>query len=411
MSGDNVSGIEVHRSVCLMEGKEVLPEHIPQFARYEIHKLNEAGELVYIEICDEGATRSLVALAADGDYQARAEAVLEHAMQNGARVSDYHGNIELKIAVPADGFPIGVELEEDELFEINAILHTNPDEFDVEPASSGVNGAGKPVLMGFIMDVFIAEPLVMRTRKIQYTKDKQLYSIDYILLAINDDNEIVENFNFTEYSSVALAEVADMDFEEEQRYPFPICDLQQFDEAAPYLGMEFVAHVDFTNNPIPDEELLNHENFRRQWFDNEQKPTISQTFFKFGIGHTEILDVPQHLHTKTLHAYLRLIHKQRQRMSTDYVNATPYVVMLEPLSTESTEAVPLEEGWCKRHQSYYTREGVLVVCECFVFSEEGVPLKKYSFGSPNEADLMYAADFEFDENGQLLEPEIGYSVK
>ena len=404
MTDNTLPKVDVQTKIYMVDGAEIKKEDIPENAEYEIHKLNKEGELQYVEACAQGATQRLGTIARDGKYQAAADAILAHAINtDDSQVNEYIGSIEIGIVLPAEHFDMTVALEEGEQYEVKAILDAAPED------ENDLKSPMKATMLGYIVEIFVTEPVLMRTRKIQYTEDRKLYSIDYVLFAIQSDDQVSEQFTFSEYGEEARAEIDEYnkeDGEEDHNYIFPICEQSYLDEVSEYLGVDYVAHGDFQNTPIAQDDIQNHEDFKQQWFNSEQKPSIMQLIFQRGIGYSEILDVPQEKHMHVLHAYLRLMHKYRQRFSTDEVKSSHYIVCLEPISKESTDAVQLEEGQYKRHQSICTREGVVVVAECVVFNADDMPVRKLSFGRPNEIGLMYEEILKFDKDGAPLESEM-----
>ena len=397
MADTPLPGIEIHSVKYAIDGNELEKKDIPEGLNYERHNFNKNDELLYTELRDPNdTTLGLKTTAHNGNYQTQADAVLTHAISTGAKFNAEDEQLVFNVVVPAEFFKLDVVLDEGEQYQVVALFGVSVED----------TNAAKAVLRGFIVEVFVSDPIMMHTRKIQYTAERQLYSIHYILFAIDDENKISYQHTFNEYSDIARAEIDATVEQDDHAWFFPTCDQAYLDEAAQYLALDLVLHADLENNQIADDDVLKHSDFKRQWFNREQQPTIQQIFLNSGIGQSEIHNVPQALHMKVLHAYLRLMHKHQQRFSTDSVRATHYILMLEPVSTESSETVPLEPGQTKHHQSTCTSAGIVVSSECVVFAEDGRPLRQLTFASPNEVTLMYERVFHYDDNGQPLEPEI-----
>ena len=395
--------LEIDSEVYLINGAIVdNPADIPEYSDYEIAKLNADGELLYSEKYESGQLSHWEAFAQDGDHLSAANTVLHHLINNVISPDTYgfYNNIELRVFIPSEHFELTVPLEEDEQYMAKAIYNTEV----------GVSDDGKTrwqtELGGYVIEVLITEPIMIRTKVVQYSPERELQLITYVLFAIDSHNSVSENYTFMEFSEDVIQEMEDSDDEpEEGRYIFPICDQAYLDEVANYIATDYVIHADFENNEIPLEEVQQHEELRRQWANGEQQPTMFELFLKHGIADTEIYNVPPEKQMQTLHAYLRQIHKHRQRVSTEGAATTHYVNIFEPVSTKSTELIPLEPGQTKRYKRICTYEGVTVQYECYVIDENNMPIKQVSFGEADEGYPMFEHRFIYDENGEIVDTQ------
>ncbi len=387
--------IDVQSVVYIYEGEETALENIPPEAHYACHKMDGAGETAYIELRTEGFTQRIMCYARDEHVQPLAEAVLSHALETGAAYHEAEPELELGVILPRGQFELDVPVNETDMWEATAF-------FSARLSEDG-NSLELGELAGYIVEVLSTEPLTVPSKNIIYNNKKELQTIEYLLLSVDEDQHIISRLSFFESTDPALVDPDEDDDAISDTRPFPVIDQAQLDEDARYVSADYVGYLDFEDRPIQLDDLVKHDNFRRQWANADQRLIMHEIFLRKGIAQTEVLDVPQPMHRRALHAYLRKLHANKELISLDPEAASHYVIMHEPVSHESTEAVPLESGQFKRHASIYTLRGVLVVCQCLVFAEDMRPIKKLDFGRPNEQGLMSEEIFNFDEAGNALE--------
>ncbi|MDG9668096.1 hypothetical protein ONV78_10155 [Hahella sp. CR1] len=398
------SSIDVHSIVYFYQGAPVDADDIPAGAEYTCFLLNDEEVTEYMMFCEHNTVFRILGPADDGDYAARAVAIWEHAstLENGPEISP---DVVVTVEIPDETFPHNIPIGELEAYKVHA-------EYRVDVNLETGEAALKPNPdNAFRMEVTDRGPHPIPVKHVFFNQDKDILGIEYPLLGFDEKYGFSGPFSFVELSEQGIQamrslEDEDDDWDEEGQVIFPVDCQAQLEEVLRFVTPELVAFVDLEGVPIEHDQIMEHSDYRRHWFHNDQTLSMSELIAARGIAHTEIINVPQKLHQQTLHAYLRRIHASKEAISLDGLRATHYVVLYEPLSQESTAAVPLEAGQSKLHSSVYTLKGVQVVSECMVFDAEGRPIKKMSFGRPGEKTLMYEEIFKFDENGQPVDSEV-----
>ncbi|ABC31037.1 hypothetical protein HCH_04331 [Hahella chejuensis KCTC 2396] len=398
------SSIDVHSIIYFYQGEPVEAEDIPAGAEYTCALLNEEESTEYLVFCEGNTALRLLGPAYDGDYLARAQAIWEHAstLENGPEISP---GTMITVEFPQETFshsiPFG-ELEEGKMHAEYLV--------DIDPEKGEFRLIPNPH-NAFRMEVSDRGPHPIPVKNVYFNQDKAVLGIEYPLLGFDEKDGFSGPLSFVELSESGIQAMRSLDddgedWDEEEQVIFPVDCQAQLEEVAHFVTPELVAFVDLEGVPIEHDQIMEHSDYRRHWFHSDQTLAMSELIAGRGIAHTEIINVPQALHQKTLHAYLRRVHASKEAISLDGLRATHYVVLYEPLSQESTPAVPLEAEQSKLHSSIYTLKGVQVVSECMVFDAEGRPIKKMSFGGPGEQRLMYEEIFKCDENGQPVDSEV-----
>ncbi|VAW68927.1 hypothetical protein MNBD_GAMMA09-1907 [hydrothermal vent metagenome] len=411
--------IEIKSEQYLYNNEEIAFEDIPSDAEYVCYRLNSNNEAEYFEMRRGSITYRLMSICNDDDHNGRCQAILAHAVANGM---ESENTIELGIILNPDEFELQIPVSETEQW--SPIARFTATNLAFEGLDSEIS------FEGYMVEVSVTEPMQLVTKRVYYNDGREIINIEYVMYSINDEKLLDTRFSFPEVSALGKAfmqeiygtpkfEEGDLDADEGKFY-LPICDQAYLDEVSSYINFDLVAHVDFDGNIISDEEMMDAEamyqrSFYRQWFNAEQQLKMNQVILMQGVAHTEIYDVPQDSHLQTVHAYLRKTHRNIELISLDYARATHYVVMYEPISYESTDAVPLVDGEYKRNSSIYSTlhsdEGITqIINECVVFGSDNQAIKKLFFGKPGELSLMYEEVFKFDENGQSLESEMIHHI-
>jgi len=407
--------IQITSESYLYNNAEIPFDQIPPNSEYICYKLNENGAAEYFEIHTGSKTTTLMSRCADENYLQRAKAILKHAMDNGLEADH---TLIIRIIIDQGKFKLDVKLVGTEQSTAIAIFKISDIQFQTQGKTKTVS-TPEIESVGFIVEIGATDPMPMNIKRLNYNSNRELLNIEYVLYSLNENLLLDTKYTFTELSELGESLVRQnndspkSNNKNDSKIYMPICNQQYLDEVDSYINFELVAHVDLTGNLISDEEMSNtaemyHRQFHRQWFNNDHKLKMNQVMMLQGIAHTDIFDVPQDKHIQTVHAYLRRIHNNKDLISLDTGQATYYVVMYEPYSTESSATVPLEAGQYKRNASIYstllTNNGFnLVSCECIVFAEDDKLLKKYTFSRPGEQQLMHEETFNFDDNGNQIE--------
>jgi len=126
---ETVPLIDVHSIIYTRDGAVVNEDDITDYEGIEIQKLNEAGELQYSEKRDDD-TLILEAVAFDGDFKAKADAVYEHAIDKRLKDGADVQKVEVSVYIPAEDFELTISAEEDEQFVVKAVFKNFEEEED-----------------------------------------------------------------------------------------------------------------------------------------------------------------------------------------------------------------------------------------------------------------------------------------
>lgn len=403
--------IDIASTIYLLNGTQSPLDAIPEQEIYIAEHYQPNNQLVYREWRTKVNVQRIVGYANGRFFQTMAQSLFAHVKRSEPGL-DLH-ELELDIAISIEDFAVDFQLEDSENCQILAVFLARDRgqqalQDDAEQGFAAAEENREPdcalgALEGFLVEINTEAPVAMTVKQLIYTADKKLMSSVYTLPSLGADNEIVQRFSFFESCDARLTD-------EEQSeagvdiHPFPQVSIERLEQDQKILQAEKVAVLDLEGCPIEMSEISHCENYIRQWVNSEEIPVFIEIFLERGIATTEIIDIPQNMHRRVLHAYLRRIHSHRELISLSN-EAGRYVYLHEPFSQESTAKVPLQSGQIKRHSSLFTVQGVRVACECHVFDSNMRPVKCYSFGKPNEEHLMTEEIFQYDAQGNMLESE------
>ena len=258
----------------------------------------------------------------------------------------------------------------------------------------------------YLIEIHETEPFPMLSRRILLDENRQLLSTEYLQYSINSENMLFPRSYFSEITDLGATELwgtrSGYEWRLMDRYGcMPDCDESYLEDIAPFILSDYVKIETFDGESIDPENLANHEDYTRVWFDDEGDVKVVESVLKRGIVKTEIFNVPEDKQRNVLHGYLRLIHQRKDILGIDQDEQRIYVEVYQPLSHESSSVVSLNDGESKMHSTIFHIEGSKVLHQCIVLDEKGLPTSRYTFSDFNEVNLMKKMNYQYSEDGQV----------